>query len=201
MIKRRVLIMMKKFMMLGTGCVLTLVMGIGCSSKPDPSPEETALITNKSNGGFVASDDFAIDGNGGEILGDPFGQPPLRPDGFEGTIDDGSVADLFQPVYFDFDQFAIGANERSKISAVADFLKSKSEARILIEGHCDWKGTPAYNKSLGDRRATSVRNFLIDHNIDPGRIDTASKGCEEANRVGSADDMRRDRKAKFLVLK
>lgn len=193
--------MMKKWMILGIGCVLTLVMGIGCSSKPDPSPEETALITNKSNGGFVTSDEFGIDGTGGEILGDPFEQPALRPVGFAGNNDEGIIADLFQPVYFDFDQFAVGANERPKISAVADFLRSKSGARILIEGHCDWKGTPAYNKSLGDRRATSVRNYLIEHNIDPSRIEITSKGCEEANRVGTADDMSRDRQAKFLVLK
>ena len=194
--------MMKKWMILGIGCVLTLVMGIGCSSKPDPSPEETALITNKNGSkGFVASDEFGIDGTGGEILGDPFGQPPPRPDVFPENSDAGIIADLFQPVYFDFDQFAVGANERLKISAVADFLRSKSEARILIEGHCDWKGTPAYNKSLGDRRATSVRNYLIEHNIDPSRIEITSKGCEEANRVGTADDMRRDRQAKFLVLK
>ena len=173
--------------------------------QPDPSPEETALITNKSNGSFVANDNVEQIGIlGNDIIGEDSisDQPPGRNEGFDASIlGQGAVEDLFQPVYFDFDQFAIGSSERSKISAVADFLRDRSEARIIIEGHCDWKGTPAYNKSLGDRRATSVREFLIGHDIDPSRIDITSKGCEEADRSGTADQMRKDRKARFLVIK
>jgi len=131
----------------------------------------------------------------------PGQQPPIRDDDFIVDPDGAGAASLFQPVYFDFDQFAIGPDERSKISEVADYLKGRTNARIVIEGHCDWKGTPAYNKSLGDRRATSVRDYLIDQKVDPDQIDITSKGCDEANREGTADQMRLDRKAKFLVIR
>ena len=75
----------------------------------------------------------------------------------------------------------ISMQAREKLSEIAAFLKDNPKARLLIEGYCDWKGTPAYNKSLGDRRATTVKSYLSDLGADQSRIDTVSIGDESCN--------------------
>ncbi|MEK9633661.1 MAG: OmpA family protein, partial [Opitutae bacterium] len=81
---------------------------------------------------------------------------------------------------FGFDQYNLTAEERPKLQEIAEFMKSNLNARLLIEGYCDWKGTPEYNKSLGDRRATTVKNYLIELGGDSSRIETVSIGDETA---------------------
>ena len=82
-------------------------------------------------------------------------------------------------MYFGFDQYNINQSERGKLAEIADFLKTNPKAKLLIEGYCDWKGTPAYNKSLGDRRATTVKAYLTDLGGDL-MIETVSIGDENA---------------------
>ena len=59
-------------------------------------------------------------------------------------------------------------------------MTESPDCRILIEGYCDWKGTPSYNKSLGDRRASSVKDYLTDLGIAPTRMEVISMGDEVA---------------------
>ena len=107
----------------------------------------------------------------------------------------------FDPVYFGFDQYNIDSTERGKLSEIADFLKTNPKAKLLIEGYCDWKGTPAYNKSLGDRRATTVKSYLMDLGADQSRIETVSIGDESAIPNAVAEQARLDRRAAFVVTK
>ena len=107
----------------------------------------------------------------------------------------------FDPVYFGFDQYNIDSTERGKLSEIADFLKTNPKAKLLIEGYCDWKGTPAYNKSLGDRRATTVKSYLVDLGADQSRIETVSIGDESAIPNAVAEQARLDRRAAFVVTK
>ena len=58
------------------------------------------------------------------------------------------------------------------------FLNTNPKAKLLIEGYCDWKGTPAYNKSLGDRRATTVKAYLTDLGGDPLRLKLSQLGMK-----------------------
>jgi peptidoglycan-associated lipoprotein len=81
-----------------------------------------------------------------------------------------------QTVYFAFDKSAIRAKEQPKLDEVAGFLKSNADKAIRIEGNCDERGTEEYNRSLGDRRANSAREYLAHLGIDPNRIDTLSNG-------------------------
>ena len=107
---------------------------------------------------------------------------------------------LFESVLFGFDQYSIPPGERPKIMEVAEFLKENANARLIIEGHCDWKGTPEYNKSLGDRRATTVKNYLVDAlSIDPVRVEVVSKGDDEAVPNADSRQAQQDRRANFLV--
>jgi len=79
-------------------------------------------------------------------------------------------------VYFDFDKSTIKSSERSKIEAVANHLKSEPTHKVKVEGHCDERGTEGYNLSLGERRALSVRTYLINLGIGADRILTISFG-------------------------
>ena len=105
------------------------------------------------------------------------------------------------PFFFGFDQYSIGPEERTKLQDIASFLTSSPDTRILVEGYCDWKGTPAYNKSLGDRRASSVKDYLLDLGVDSSRVDIISMGDEIATPDADPTTAGLERKAQFLVLK
>jgi peptidoglycan-associated lipoprotein len=91
--------------------------------------------------------------------------------------DRGALAD--QTVHFAFDSAAILSKEENKLVIVSEKLKSDASAKLLIEGHCDERGTEEYNRSLGERRALALREALARAGIDPVRIRTISYGKDK----------------------
>jgi peptidoglycan-associated lipoprotein len=88
--------------------------------------------------------------------------------------------------YFDFDQSDLREDARSTLSTDAQWLKKHPSVQVLIEGHCDERGTAAYNLALGDRRANAAKEYLVSLGIDASRIKTISYGkerpfCTESN--------------------
>lgn len=176
-----------------------------CSKNKGPSPEDTALIKGTDRGTFIGSpDDLA---NSGDELS-PLGATITGLDGEDGLFpqdtfwdpDSYDSGELYgDPIFFGFDQYNIGAEERTKLQEVASYLSDNANVRILIEGYCDWKGTPAYNKSLGDRRATSVRDYLVDLGVEDRRIEILSKGDEEATPDADPTTAGLERKAQLIV--
>ena len=81
-------------------------------------------------------------------------------------------------IYFDYDKSEIKAEYRGVLSSVAAKMKEYSEIRITIGGHCDERGTAAYNLALGERRANAAKMFLTDAGVSSSRIDTKSWGEE-----------------------
>jgi peptidoglycan-associated lipoprotein len=81
-------------------------------------------------------------------------------------------------VYFDFDQFVIRSDARSLLEANATALKTQAARAILIEGHCDERGTSAYNLVLGERRAQAAARYLRDLGIPSSQIQITSYGKE-----------------------
>jgi peptidoglycan-associated lipoprotein len=107
----------------------------------------------------------------------------------------------FQPVYFAFDSFAIGGDERGKIDQVADFMRSASNT-LIIAGFTDERGTPEYNRGLGERRAQSVRDALIHAGVDGSKIQTVSFGAEMPADQGSGESAwAKNRRAEFGVVR
>ena len=84
----------------------------------------------------------------------------------------------FENVLFGFDSFQIPQAERRKIQEVADYMHEHPEVTVLIDGHCDERGSREYNLSLGEHRALSVRAVLISKGISGDRIHTRSFGSE-----------------------
>ncbi len=82
-------------------------------------------------------------------------------------------------IYFEFDKHALSAESRQTLTDIAAYLKENTDVRLMIEGHCDERGTNEYNLALGDRRANAARDFLITLGVDPVRIETISYGEEK----------------------
>ncbi|MEP6668553.1 MAG: OmpA family protein [Chthoniobacter sp.] len=141
-------------------------------------------------------------GGNGSTDGDYVNGSPL-PDRQEGVSFLGSNVDRskFRPVYFGFDSYVISSGERSKIDEVAEFMKSASNTLILA-GFTDERGTPEYNRGLGERRAQAVREALIHAGADGSKIQTVSFGAEMPADPGSGDSAwAKNRRAEFGVVR
>jgi peptidoglycan-associated lipoprotein len=107
----------------------------------------------------------------------------------------------FGPVYFEFDSFAVGGSELPKIRAVANYLNTAPNS-LIIAGFTDARGTPEYNRALGEKRAGAVREKLIGFGINPNRIQTVSFGMEMPVDSGSSEAAyAKNRRAEFGVTK
>lgn len=99
-----------------------------------------------------------------------------------GTVTDSnvtvSVPDVLPPVYFDFNSAVVRSDATIQLIATAAALNKFREASVVIEGHCDERGTNEYNQALGQRRATAVKNYLSILGVDPARMRTISYGEE-----------------------
>jgi len=100
--------------------------------------------------------------------------PPPPPSVSTRELYNRSVSDA----YFDYDKSDIRDDARSALTRGADFLRANPTLTIQIEGHCDERGSVAYNLGLGDRRSNSARDFLVSLGISGDRITTISYGKE-----------------------
>ena len=103
-------------------------------------------------------------------------------------------------VFFDFDQYNIRADQRGTIEALAAWLDTNPAVTLTIEGHCDERGTREYNLALGERRANSVRDYLVALGTNPARLSTVSYGEERPAVLGSNDSAwAQNRRGVFVV--
>ena len=88
-------------------------------------------------------------------------------------------------VYFGYDRHDLTAEAQSQLQLQAQWLREYPYTTVTIEGHTDERGTREYNLALGERRAISVKNYLVALGIDPSRIATVSYGKERPVALGS----------------
>jgi peptidoglycan-associated lipoprotein len=98
------------------------------------------------------------------------------------------VVNVGDRVYFDFDKYNVRDDAAPLLEAQAAWLKRYPAVQVRIEGNCDERGTREYNLALGARRANAVREFLVSHGVDAGRISTVSYGKEKPIDPGSGDE-------------
>jgi len=145
---------MKRIGVLLLGMALVLVYAGGCGKKPQPAAEKPPVTETKT-----------------------------EPQDTSGRIQPGEVTEEttpagFQKIYFDFDRYYVRDDAKAALEQNARVLKGNSNMRIMIEGHCDERGTVEYNLALGERRAASARQYLMDLGIEGSRISTVSYGKE-----------------------
>ena len=91
-------------------------------------------------------------------------------------------------VYFETDKHNINSASAFTLESQANWLKSTPGFQIIIEGHCDERGTREYNLALGERRANSVKEFLVSLGVEPGRVTIISYGKERPSAEGSTSE-------------
>jgi peptidoglycan-associated lipoprotein len=183
--------------------LLTLVLTIaasGCKKKPGyvtklpNSSAQTGDTASATTGGKIN------DGSTGGDVTSSSGLPSNPANSHQGWNEDASTFKA-DTVYFTFDSSVLNADEKSKVSAVADYLKNNSSAAVRVEGNCDERGTAEYNRALGDRRAQVVREALNGMGIDPSRVDTISYGFDRPAVQGHDEAAwSKNRRDEFILL-
>ena len=116
----------------------------------------------------------------------PVVQAPLPAGPVAGSEQD-FVVNVGDRVYFDYDSYAIRADAQALLNDQATWLKRYPSVQVRIEGNCDERGTQEYNLALGARRANSIRDFLVAHGVEAGRVATVSYGKEKPIDSGTGD--------------
>ncbi|KAF0158716.1 MAG: peptidoglycan-associated lipoprotein [Syntrophaceae bacterium] len=105
-----------------------------------------------------------------------------------------------QNIYFDYDKSSIRPDAREILKANADIFTKNSAAKIVVEGHCDERGTAEYNMALGERRAQETKQYLVNLGINVSRLETISYGEERpANEAHDEAAWAQNRRAQFLL--
>jgi peptidoglycan-associated lipoprotein len=95
---------------------------------------------------------------------------------------------LNENVYFDFDNATLDYQAQELLKQKAMWLRDNPDANVVIEGHCDERGTNAYNLALGERRAESAKTFLVNLGISGMRLTTISYGEEKPVDMGQNEE-------------
>jgi peptidoglycan-associated lipoprotein len=141
-------------------------------------------------------------GGAGGSDSDTVGGTPL-PERQEGVnfMSDSVDKHKFPPVHFAFDSYEVNPEDEGTLQAVAQFLQSNRNT-VIVAGFTDERGTPEYNRGLGEKRAGAVRDYLIHQGADAGKLQTVSFGAEMPIDPASNDEAwSKNRRAEFGVVK
>jgi len=164
-----------KFSHLAVAALAATTLAIGCASSG--GDDEVAPVSNTDfTGGDTSADD---------MIGEP------------------GVRGLLETAYFDFDSAAIRSDMRPVLQGnVSKIGANASWKMVVVEGHCDERGSEEYNLALGERRANTVKQYLVDSGVSGGKIDTVSFGEAKAAVQGHDESAWKwNRRAEFVVNK
>lgn len=178
--------------------VLVMVVAVtGCSKKQtvksdvDSTPSPSTTITDETYGQQVPVEQQPV-------------QPPVdttRPVEIDpGVAVTEERASSFADVLFEFDRYDLTESGRKISREVATYMQKNPRAKLLIEGHCDIRGTAEYNMALGDRRAASVQNYLVSLGVPASALSIASYGKERPLDSGTSEAAHaKNRRAHFVL--
>jgi len=201
--------------------LITVIISAGCAKKPKLRLEN--LQTNPAGSAYDGAN-----GSGEGYVPESFSTTGLAPldglagQGGVGVGSDGAGAwgDLGAPVadanasnfvkngsywndkvYFDYNRSEVRSSERPKLEALAAHLQNNTSFAVVIEGHCDERGSDEYNRALSERRSLAVRDYLVTLGVASERMHTVSYG-EDRPAVAEAiteADHQLNRRAEFLI--
>lgn len=165
----------------------------GCSSRPAYQPASVSSSDASDSRSSLASSSGDPSTGTGTGPGVPKekqigSEPPQRPGGY------------LRDITFDYDRAEINDSSRAELSRNAEWLVKNPTARILVEGHCDDRGTSQYNLALGEKRASSVKEYLGSAGVDGSRIEIVSYGKERPlDPRQNEEAWAKNRRAHFVV--
>jgi len=126
----------------------------------------------------------------------------VAPIDFSTTGSDSGAIEGLQTIYFDYDAASLTETEKNKLAGNVEWLNKNSSVKLLIEGHCDQRGSTEYNLSLGERRANAIKSLLVKMGIKANRLSTVSFGEEKLRVSGDSEpELAQNRRANFLPTK
>ena len=154
---------------------------------------DTAKVEDKA----AADDQMANQGKGPDEALDSSAIQDTAEESLEGRTSKGLL-----PVYFDFDQSSIKADQIERMEQNAAFIKSNPGMKIKIEGNCDERGTNEYNIALGERRAISAKKYLVNLGVGTRSLETISYGEEQPLNFGHSElSWSQNRRDDFVIVK
>lgn len=187
--------MKNRWIHLGLVALAALALATGCTSKkPKINPNAPGYAEGDTVGFGTDQVIIGYDENGNPIYADSgAADGMMRLDG--NVVGSGQ----FEPVYFEYDSPRLNPAEQTKIDAVVACLQQNPTYAVIIEGHCDERGSNEYNLALGERRAQAVRAAVISAGIDATRVQTSSRGEESPAAMGHDDaSWSLNRRAEFV---
>lgn len=191
------------------------VLLLGCPRKskkteatPEPKVSESAMST-RSGAGAGAGAGTARDAGAAQTEEQRMAQL-LASRGEDIPLKDAPATEFVEPpaevraelqtIYFDYDKSNIKPEYQKPLETAAGWLSRNPSRQLLIEGHCDERGTDEYNLALGERRALSVRRYLIALGVDADRLHTISYGEEKPAAMGHDESAwAKNRRAEFKI--
>ena len=174
--------------------VISTALIAGCAKRPAttaasaPAPTGTAATTGSTGGATQVT------------AAPPTAAPQAPATTARPSPKEFTAIPELKPIYFDFDKYDIRPGDAKVLDANAQWLKSNSEQLVLIEGHCDERGTNEYNLALGERRAKSTMNYLVSQGVQASRITIISYGEERPVCTQHNEECwSKNRRAQFLV--
>jgi peptidoglycan-associated lipoprotein len=193
--------MMKLIYPLALAVALALT-GSGCkhdTGKITPLPGENSGIVGNDNGGGTLPGGGTVPPDTGAQT-QPGGGPTANIEEFENMAMDRAALAAYT-VHFAYDSAVVKKSEEANLQAVASALSSDASTKLLIEGHCDERGTEEYNRSLGERRALALREALAKIGVDPSRVRTISYGKDKPVDPGHDESAwSKNRRGEFVLL-
>jgi peptidoglycan-associated lipoprotein len=182
-----------------------LVFGVllaGCAKRPATTQAAAPAPTGAaSSGGGATGPQPAMAAPGGGTSGPgTSGGPSTATPAARPPVKDFVAIDDLKDVFFDFDKYDIRPPDAKVLDTNATWLKSNPNHLVLIEGHCDERGTNEYNLALGERRAKSTMNYLVSQGVQASRITIISYGEERPSCTQKSEECwAKNRRAHFLV--
>lgn len=189
--------MMKQF--LGSAVIVALLGlgGAGCSLFSNEKPaENTSAVEEAFNDPDSGMSSTALGGPGsgfGSGVTSGTGEFSEGASGNIGTSDGWVEADptgkrLNMPIiYFAYDSDVLVPTEQANLNHIAEYLQKNGTLGLLIEGHCDQRGTEEYNRALGERRANAIRAYLAGRGLADSRMKTISYGKDKPAVEGTGE--------------
>ncbi|HVT05672.1 MAG TPA: peptidoglycan-associated lipoprotein Pal [Thermoanaerobaculia bacterium] len=193
--------MKKVNLMLAVTSIVLMMAAAGCRTKPKktvnaPTPPET---------GLSAPPITAVE-NPPDFVKEPGASttPVVTREELTENIDElnrtAAGKGWIQDAFFDYDAAQLSPQAQEALSTSANWLKAHPEYRLLIEGHCDERGTEQYNLALGDRRSNQAKEYLSTLGVDASRMKTVSYGEERPFAQGTTEDAFRQNRRAHLVI-
>ncbi len=168
--------------------IAVMVVLAGCETTPEAPPPPSTSSAGSSVSGMPSDSGVTRSGGG---MGSGYGSGGVQQQGIGGGQGPAAVAQelvkVGDTVYFTFDSYALDSTAQSTLDQQAAILLRNSGVSVVVEGHCDDRGTREYNLALGERRATSVKDYLVAYGVSPSRIRVVSYGKERPIAFGDSD--------------